>query len=286
MRKKKGWVSALLALLVIAFGFMIYTEASAQAPKWLGWLIPSGQDPAAPVQIQEALVPNPISEQSSPITSNPISTSYLEIQQVIEKNNTEAITLLAPGLLHISKERQILSSNSATFANGETIPTFEKIDEWYQLGVGGQVIAYVSITDTGDPATTQTVVYKDKKFSNLTFPDLASTEPEDFFLKTLDFGFADIFSREKSADLVVSQEGNETKFSITTPIDNPEVNPKGVSYSAIRENYIISNDTGLIRQIGRDYIDLEGNEVQAFTIQIFGIERIKVFPEDISALFE
>lgn len=286
MRKKKGRVSALLALLMIVFGFMIYTEASAQAPKWLGWLIPSGQDPAAPVQIQEALVPNPISEQSYPITSNPISTSYLEIQQVIEKNNTEAITLLAPGFLHISKERQIFSSNSATFANGELIPTFEKIDEWYQLGVGGQVIAYVSITDTGDPATTQTVVYKDKKFTNLTFPNLASTEPEDFFLKTLDFGFADIFSREKSADLVVSQEGNETKFSITTPIDNPEVNPKGVSYSAIRENYSISNDTGLIRQIGRDYIDLEGNEVQAFTIQIFGIESIEAFPEDINALFE
>ena len=286
MRKNKSWVPALLALILIVSGFLIYTEASAQAPKWLGWLIPSGQDPAAPVQVQEALVPNPISAPFYPNTSDPISTSNLEIQQVIEKNNTEAITLLAPGLLHISKERQIFSSNSATFTNGELIPTFEKIDEWYQLGEGGQVIAYVSITDTGDPATTQTVVYKDKKFSNLTFPDLASTEPEDFFLKTLDFGFADIFSREKSADLVVSQEGNETKFSITTPIDNPEVNPKGVSYSAIRENYIISNDTGLIRQIGRDYIDLEGNEVQAFTIQIFGIERIKVFPEDISALFE
>jgi hypothetical protein len=84
----------------------------------------------------------------------------------------------------------------------------------------------------------------------------------------------------------VSKEGNETNFSITTPIDNPEVNPKGVSYSAIRENYSISNDTGLIRQIGRDYIDLEGNEVQAFTIQIFGIERIEAFPEDINALFE
>jgi len=286
MRKKKGRVSALLALLMIVFGFMIYTEASAQAPKWLGWLIPSGQDPAAPVQIQEALVPNPISEQSYPITSNPISTSYLEIQQVIEKNNTEAITLLAPGLLHISKERQIFSSNSATFTNGELIPTFEKIDEWYQLGEGGQVIAYVSITDTGDPATTQTVVYKDKKFTNLTFPNLASTEPEDFFLKTLDFGFADIFSGEKTADLVVSQEGNETKFSITTLINNPEANSKGVNYSGIREYYSISNDTGLIRQIGRDYIDLEGNEVQAFTVQILGIECVKAFPEDISAFFE
>ena len=286
MRKNKSWVSALLALLLIVFGFLIYTEASAQASKWLGWLIPSGQDPAAPVQVQEALVPNPISAPFYPNTSDPISTSNLEIQQVIEKNNTEAITLLAPGLLHISKERQIFSSNSATFTNGELIPTFEKIDEWYQLGEGGQVIAYVSITDTGDPATTQTVVYKDKKFTNLTFPNLASTEPEDFFLKTLDFGFADIFSGEKTADLVVSQEGNETKFSITTPIDNPEVNPKGVSYSAIRENYSISNDTGLIRQIGRDYIDLEGKEVQAFTVQILGIERVKAFPEDISAFFE
>jgi len=107
MRKKKGQVSALLALLMIVFGFMIYTEASAQAPKWLGWLIPSGQDPAASVQVQEAFVPNSISVQSSPTTSDPNSTSNLEIQQVIEKNNTEAITLLAPSLLHISKERQI-----------------------------------------------------------------------------------------------------------------------------------------------------------------------------------
>ena len=286
MRKNKSWVPALLALLLIVFGFLIYTEASAQAPKWLGWLIPSGQDPAAPVQVQEALVPNPISAPFYPNTSDPISTSNLEIQQVIEKNNTEAITLLAPGLLHISKERQIFSSNSATFTNGELIPTFEKIDEWYQLGEGGQVIAYVSITDTGDPATTQTVVYKDKKFTNLTFPNLASTEPEDFFLKTLDFGFADIFSGEKTADLVVSQEGNETKFSITTLINNPEANSKGVNYSGIREYYSISNDTGLIRQIGRDYIDLEGKEVQAFTVQILGIERVKAFPEDISAFFE
>lgn len=286
MRKNKSWVPALLALLLIVFGFLIYTEASAQAPKWLGWLIPSGQDPAAPVQVQEALVPNPISAPFYPNTSDPISTSNLEIQQVIEKNNTEAITLLAPGLLHISKERQIFSSNSATFTNGELIPTFEKIDEWYQLGEGGQVIAYVSITDTGDPATTQTVVYKDKKFTNLTFPNLASTEPEDFFLKTLDFGFADIFSGEKTADLVVSQEGNETKFSITTLINNPEANSKGVNYRGIREYYSISNDTGLIRQIGRDYIDLEGKEVQAFTVQILGIERVKAFPEDISAFFE
>ena len=286
MRKNKSWVPALLALLLIVFSFLIYTEASAQAPKWLGWLIPSGQDPAAPVQVQEALVPNPISAPFYPNTSDPISTSNLEIQQVIEKNNTEAITLLAPGLLHISKERQIFSSNSATFTNGELIPTFEKIDEWYQLGEGGQVIAYVSITDTGDPATTQTVVYKDKKFTNLTFPNLASTEPEDFFLKTLDFGFADIFSGEKTADLVVSQEGNETKFSITTLINNPEANSKGVNYSGIREYYSISNDTGLIRQIGRDYIDLEGKEVQAFTVQILGIERVKAFPEDISAFFE
>ena len=286
MRKNKSWVPALLALILIVSGFLIYTEASAQAPKWLGWLIPSGQDPAAPVQVQEALVPNPISAPFYPNTSDPISTSNLEIQQVIEKNNTEAITLLAPGLLHISKERQIFSSNSATFTNGELIPTFEKIDEWYQLGEGGQVIAYVSITDTGDPATTQTVVYKDKKFTNLTFPNLASTEPEDFFLKTLDFGFADIFSGEKTADLVVSQEGNETKFSITTLINNPEANSKGVNYSGIREYYSISNDTGLIRQIGRDYIDLEGKEVQAFTVQILGIERVKAFPEDISAFFE
>lgn len=286
MRKNKSWVPTLLALLLIVFGFLIYTEASAQAPKWLGWLIPSGQDPAAPVQVQEALVPNPISAPFYPNTSDPISTSNLEIQQVIEKNNTEAITLLAPGLLHISKERQIFSSDSATFTNGELIPTFEKIDEWYQLGEGGQVIAYVSITDTGDPATTQTVVYKDKKFTNLTFPNLASTEPEDFFLKTLDFGFADIFSGEKTADLVVSQEGNETKFSITTLINNPEANSKGVNYSGIREYYSISNDTGLIRQIGRDYIDLEGNEVQAFTVQILGIECVKAFPEDISAFFE
>jgi hypothetical protein len=286
MRKKKNWAPALLVLLTIVLGFVIYTEASAQAPMWLGWLIPSGQDPAAPVQVQEALVPNPISAQTYPTTSDPNSTNILEIQQVIEKNNAETKTLLAPGLLHISKERQIFSSNSATFANGELIPTFEKIDEWYQLGEGGQVIAYVSISDTGDPATTQTVVYKDKKFTNLTFPNLASTEPEDFFLKTLDFGFADILSGEKSADLAVSQEGNGTTFSITTPIDNPEVNPKGISYSAIREYYSISDDTGLISQIGRDYIDREGNEVQAFTLQILGTERVEAFPEDISAFLE
>lgn len=286
MRKKKNLVPALLALLLIVFGLLIYTEASAQAPNWLSWLVPSGQDPAAPVQVQEALGPNSISEQTSPTTNDPISTSNLEIQQVIEKNNTEAITLLTPGFLHISKERQIFSSNSATFANGEPIPTFEKIDEWYQLEEGGQVIAYVSITDTGDPASTQTVVYKDKKFTNLTFPNLASTEPEDFFLKTLDFGFADIFSGKKSVDLTVSKEGNETKFSIMTLIENPEANAKGVQYSAIRENYSISNDTGLIKQIGRDYIDLDGNEIQAFTLQILGIERIEAFPEDISAFFE
>jgi len=286
MKKNKKWFPALLAFLMITFGFVIYTNASAQAPKWMDWLIPSGQDPAAPVQVQEALVPDSISTQTYSTTSDPSSTSNLKIQQVIEKNNIASITLLSPGHLHISKERQISSSNSITFANGEIIPTFEKIDEWYQLGEDNRVIAYVSIIDTGDPATTQTVVYKEKKFTNLTFPNLASTEPEDFFLKTLDFGFADIFLGKKSIDLAVSHEGNETTFSLTTLIDNSEANSKGINYSEIREYYRISNDTGLVREIGRDYVDLEGNKVHAFTIHILGIERIDAFPEDISSFFE
>ena len=84
----------------------------------------------------------------------------------------------------------------------------------------------------------------------------------------------------------MSQEGTGTTFSITTPIDNPEANPKGISYSAIREYYSISNDTGLISQLGRDYIDSDGNEVQAFTLQILCTERVEAFPEDISTFLE
>ncbi|MFZ3070856.1 MAG: hypothetical protein WA110_07040 [Anaerolineaceae bacterium] len=288
MKIKKSVVVGLSVFVMIILGAFVYSRTSAQGTSIFSWLVPSGQDDNAPIQEVVAAQSNlsfsdpTQSSQDGKVAS--LGSIQNEIQHVVDINAKASQEFLVPGYLHIAKTKEAPLTSSETFADGTLIPQIEKINEWYLLGNNGEVMEYVSITDTGDPKTSQVVIYKNKLFNNLTFPNLKSQAPEDFYLQALDFGFSTYYQGKQNVlNSIVETTAESISVVSKTSFDQPINYKDELSVSAIKDVYTFATDTGMVRTIKNYLIQPDGNEIMQARTEIVSVDSIDGFPDDVAA---
>ncbi|MFZ3150474.1 MAG: hypothetical protein WA116_02195 [Anaerolineaceae bacterium] len=289
MKIKKLVGICLSILLIFILGAFANSKTAAQGKSIVEWLVPSGQDETAPILQVTAVKTGPnisghtqISQEGNEVPS--LGSIQNEIQTLMDLNAKASKELLAPGYLHIAKTKDVFLSASDTLADGSPIPQFEKIDEWYLLGENGEILEYVSITDTGDPKTSQVVIYQNKLFTNLTFPNMKSEAPEDFYLQSLDFGFSSYYlGKGNVASSIVGTTAESILIASKISLDQTVNFREDLLVNAINDVYTFTLDTGMVKAIETYLIQPNGTEILQTRTEIISVESVNGFPDNAAA---
>jgi hypothetical protein len=200
-------------------------------------------------------------------------------------------TYLTPGWLHISSQTETFITDSNTLPDGTPIPTKALNDLWALIDTDGDVIKAVTIDDTGDTFTSQTTVFQDGFWTNLTIPELSSQEKEIYQINTLDNGFLASVTRMKDP-LEIEEEEAELNsqrvvvFSLTDEFPSPiAIGKSSLVIAGIYSKYYFSVDSGLLRMV-EDYHVYPSREVKLWNrITYLTIEKVDVPPKEILSYF-
>jgi len=251
--KKKFVLAGLLCLTVVVLllgGFAIQ-KARAQGLTLSELLFPS---PPAGTTVTNEDLTNPLLTQTEVATKNtdeiPADATQLKDNgQDIQARASELVkkadeAYLKPGWLHISSINEGFPTKEQPYSNGDPIPTKSTSDAWYLLGENGFVTQAVDIDDTGDKATTQTSVYQDGYWKNLTVPE-ASVTDKNKQIKTLDMG---LLNTDPARNFTYTLE-KETEDTIV--VNRTELFTEPVLYADIPEKikgvvfrYTLSKESG------------------------------------------
>jgi hypothetical protein len=278
-----GAISLVFLMVWISQGAVVFGQS------FMDYFLPSGQDTSIPMQVQ----PRDESENVLPtalplMDSSAEDHSHQEVVELIEGfNQIGQERYLQPGWLHIVQYEEAFVTAAESFSDGTPIPTEERIDQWYLLAENGEVLKSVTINDTGDPKTTQIVVYQDKKFTNLTFPNLASSEPEDSFLTNLDHGLAARMADHPEMEILKAQAEVDGHVVVTTStyFDAPVTYASQITASGYAYVYQFDPLTGVVMSFEDYYLDQNGNRILRVRLETLDIENLASPPEDILQYF-
>jgi hypothetical protein len=158
-----------VVILLVAAGILLYQQTSAQDTS-LREILGLDENQNSKVTLTISYIDD------DPQGKNPDAVLANESQQArnreIINHAAELIAkadgYLKPGWLHTQYVRESFNSEGRTFLDGSLIPTKEIDDEWVLIGEDGLAIKAVRIDDTGDPHTTQILVFKEGLWKNLT----------------------------------------------------------------------------------------------------------------------
>ncbi|MFZ3070061.1 MAG: hypothetical protein WA110_02940 [Anaerolineaceae bacterium] len=200
---------------------------------------------------------------------------------------------LTPGWLHIAYENEsFLSDPRSVLPDGTPVPTKSVTDKWLFLNDEDYVVEEVTIDDTGDPATTQIVVFRNGVVTNLTFPTLTS-EQEAYQLHTLgrlnfdaltirveDGQDLDLFETEVDGEAVVV-------FSRSDRYDPPVTfgkSPTQISETIHQYSYLKA--TGLPFMAEKYYVYPSGERVLKQRTTYVTFEKVDAPPAEILTYLE
>lgn len=193
---------------------------------------------------------------------------------------------LKPGWLHISSIIEGFPTKEQLYTNGDPIPTKSTSDAWYLLGENGFVTQAVDIDDTGDPSTTQTSVYQDGYWNNLTVPEASVTDKNKQII-TLDMGLLNTdparnfsFSLEKETEEAIVITRTESFAEPVLYADIPE-KIKGVVFK-----YTVSKESG--QTLMFDYYVIYQDDTLVILQRITNVveENVSSAPDEILSFFE
>lgn len=282
--KKIGLVSMIVAVLIV-FGttLLVYGKELTQ------FLIISAQDPLVTVEALPTDQPTPTVEKAEALNQEESSEENKEValarEEIVatltEFNNRISNSFLSPGWLHISSHSENFTMASETFDDGTPIPTEEQVDNWYFIDETGEVVKAVLIHDTGDPNTTQIVVYQDRRFINLLFPNMDSDEEEDFVL-SLDYHLEEFLQGNVDIPVEMSVDTETGLTSIILDIRYEKV----VSYQNADvtvlghiSTYQFDSQTGLLKMLEQSYIVPDGSRILNYRHVTQLAEKVDIPPD-------
>lgn len=264
------------------------------------------------ISLSELLFP-PSSSETTIIEDVP--TSYNDLQSLPSEQNSTSIdtqpqkttndvvayaktliekvdkTYLTPGWLHISSQTETFITASNALPDGTQIPTNSFNNLWALIDTDGSVIKAVTIDDTGDTFTSQTSVFQDGFWTNLTIPELSSQEKEIYQITTLDNGFLASVTRMKDSLEIQKEEvelNNEkvVVFSSAEKFPSPiAIGKSSLVVAGIYSKYYFSVDSGLLRMV-EDYHVYPGGDIKLWhRITYLTIEKVDFPPKEISSYF-
>ncbi|MCS7248217.1 MAG: hypothetical protein NZ840_08240 [Anaerolineales bacterium] len=196
---------------------------------------------------------------------------------------------LTPGWLHIQSQIEFFFTMSATLPDGSPIPTKSINDLWVLLDSDGYALKAVVVDDTGNPVTSQTTVFQDGQWTNLSIPEASSQEKEAYRPTFDDFvSFAETY--KEILDLEQAEmELNGKKvilFTAREMFKEPiTLGKSSTILSGMMGKYYFSLDTGLLVKVEEFHIYPSGETMLASRITLLNVEKIDVPPADILAYF-
>jgi hypothetical protein len=179
---------------------------------------------------------------------------------------------------------------SATLPDGSPIPTKSVNDLWVLLDSDGYALKAVTIDDTGNPITSQTTVFQDGIWTNLSIAELSSQEKETYRPTFDDFisfaeTYKDILNLEK-AEMELNGE-KVIVFSATQIFKEPVTLGKSSTIiSGMEGKYYFSLDTGLLMKVEEFHVYPSGEIMLAGQTTLINIEKIDTPPANILAYFK
>ncbi len=286
--KIKLVLAAIFASLLIVVTFMAMSKTSVAAKEIS---LPEILElPQAEIHVSEGYeAPLPESMAGSePIPASQLVSNeqlVLEAMSLIEK---AAQTFLVPGWLHIVSSTEDFFAESAVLPDGSPVPTGSMNESWILLDHEGFAVQIVTIDDTGDPRTTQTSVYQNGVWTNLSMG--TSIQDTDKFRPTLDSNFVGLVTTYSGILEIEKADGalegqSVSVYAITEMFKEP------TSYAGSSEavlgtvrKFYFSNETGVLLRLERYSIMTNGNLVLIRQIDTLLIERIEFLPSDVANL--
>lgn len=284
MKNKLAYLFLVTVSALLIFTGVMYQRASAQGISLSELLFPPSSS--------ETIVIEDVSTSNNNLQSLPSQETNNDIvayaKTLIEKVDQ---TYLTPGWLHISSQTETFITSSNTLPDGTLIPTKSFNDLWALIGTDGSVIKAVTIDDTGDTFTSQTTVFQDGFWTNLTIPELSSQEKEIYQINTLDNGFLTSAARMKDSLEIQKEEvglSNEkvVVFSLTDNFSSPiAIDKSSLVITGIYSKYYFSVDSGLLRMVEDYYVYPSGDIKLWNRITYVTIEKVDFPPKEISSYF-
>lgn len=295
MKNKLAYLFLVTVSALLIFTGVMYQRASAQGISLSELLFPPS---SSETTVIEDVSTSNNNLQSLPSEKNSAST---DIQPQETNNDIVAYaktligkvdqTYLTPGWLHISSQTETFITASNTLPDGTLIPTKSFNDLWALIDTDGSVINAVTIDDTGDTFTSQTTVFQDGFWTNLTIPELSSQEKEIYQINTLDNGFLTSATRMKDSLEIQKEEvelSNEkvVVFSLTDKFSSPiAIDKSSLVIAGIYSKYYFSVDSGLLRMV-EDYHVYPSGDIKLWNrITYVTIEKVDFPPKEISSYF-
>lgn len=295
MKNKLAYLFLVTVSALLIFTGVMYQRASAQGISLSELLFPPS---SSETTVIEDVSTSNNNLQSLPSEKNSAST---DIQPQETNNDIVAYaktliekvdqTYLTPGWLHISSQTETFITASNTLPDGTLIPTKSFNDLWALIDTDGSVINAVTIDDTGDTFTSQTTVFQDGFWTNLTIPELSSQEKEIYQINTLDNGFLTSAARMKDSLEIQKEEvelSNEkvVVFSLTDKFSSPiAIDKSSLVIAGIYSKHYFSVDSGLLR-MAEDYHVYPSGDIKLWNrITYVTIEKVDFPPKEISSYF-
>jgi hypothetical protein len=290
MKRKKIVFYFIGALSLALIGLWVSQSAVVRGQSLVDYFLPSAQDTSVPMQEQPVDYSEFVLKLDEQEThSSDGGSPNQDILALVEGFNATAHEkYLQQGWLHIAQFEKAYITASESFSDGTPIPTEEWVDRWYLLAEDGEVLKSVTINDTGDPKTTQIVVYQDKFFTNLTFPNLASTEPEDSFLTNLDHGLGFRLENNPEMDVTLEQddETGHVVIRTSTYFDGPITYESQITATGYSYVYQFDPETGIVMSFEDYYLGLDGTLVLRNRLETVIVEMAILPPDDILQYFD
>jgi hypothetical protein len=209
-----------------------------------------------------------------------------EAQALITKAET---TYLKEGWLHLSSQTEIFVTTQKAFSDGTPIPTKWTNDSWYLLDEKGMVIKAISIQDTGDPVTSQTSVYQDGMWKNIS---LGTSDEQESYKLSFDSGFLSSAITYNQINTLSSEETsvqgqNAIVYTITDKYKDPISFGKddGAKYTAGVIKFYFDRNSGVELQTENYYIREDGSlELSERNLET-KIEKINQLPDSLASYF-
>jgi len=295
MKNKLAYLFLVTVSALLMFAGVVYQRASAQGISLSELLFPTSSSETTVIEDMsisnndlQSLPPekNSTSTDTQPQETNNDTVAYAKT--LIEKADQ---TYLTPGWLHISSQTETFITASNTLPDGTLIPTKSFNDLWALISTDGSIINAVTIDNTGDTFTSQTTVFQDGLWTNLTIPELSSQEKQIYQINTLDNGFLASATRMKDSLEIQKEEAelNNQKvvvFSLTDKFPSPiAIGKSSLVIAGIYSKYYFSVDSGLLRMV-EDYHVYPSGEVKLWNrITYLTIEKVDVPPKEILSYF-
>lgn len=227
---------------------------------------------------------------SSPVSKDQLSKNddvLNQAEKLIKKAEKE---YLVSGWLHIYSETEAFVTASDVLPDGSPIPTHWTDDTWILLDDKGNATSAITLQDTGDPKTSQTSIYKDSVWTNLSLgivmePEIYSPSLDSgFFASALPFKATLKLSSEQvtlSGGQTAICFSSEEKYTKPLKLGKDTKDKKAQEIQGMTFKYCFSAGTGTPLQIESYALDLNGNLVLIQRTIIHVLEKSAIPPSDI-----